>query len=164
MNSRETTTIVGLGEIAVASDPAVDLVCLGLGSCVAVSAYDPVSKVAGLAHIVLPESNGRADKTSAKYADTGIPALFHKMQRAGASRSRLIVKIAGGARMSMAPGLDGFFNIGERNIKATESILAENGIRVVASDKEGNRGRTVRMSAETGQVLVTAIGRDGKAL
>ena len=104
--AKQETIVLGLGDMAVTSDTESALMCLGLGSCIAVSAYDPISKIAGMAHVVLPRNGGRETKSSAKYVDTAIPHLFEEMKKQGAITSRLVVKIAGGARMSLAPGLD----------------------------------------------------------
>ena len=76
--TKEQTAAIGLGEMKVTKDDSVVLTCLGLGSCVGMAAYDPVSKVAGMAHIVLPRSDGRSG-LPAKFADTAIPALVDEM-------------------------------------------------------------------------------------
>lgn len=100
-----TTLMVGLGEVKISQDPAEVLTCLGLGSCVGVCMYDPVAKVAGMAHIVLPNSDGKPDKAGGKYADTAVPLLLEMMLKRGAIKSRVIVKIAGGAQISRSKGL-----------------------------------------------------------
>lgn len=156
--------VLGLGELGVTTDADSTLVCLGLGSCVAVSAYDPTAKVAGMAHIVLPGRSGRDDDGGAKYADTGIPRLFDQMEKNGAKRSRLIVKLVGGAQMSAAPGLDSMFMIGEKNVEAAQKILGDLGIAIRATETGGRRGRTARMSVATGKLLVTSVGGEGKEL
>ena len=164
MTAKVDLTVLGLGDMEVTRDPSVTLVCLGLGSCVAVCVYDPMAKVGGMAHIVLPQSNGREDTSSAKYVDTGVPRLLAEMTKRGASLSRLIVKIVGGAQMSSAPGLNSIFNIGEKNLEATKSILAAHGISVAAADTGGSRGRTARLSVATGNLAVTRAGGIAKEL
>jgi len=73
---------------------------LGLGSCIGVALRDPVTKVGGLLHFMLPDSSVIKNNTcSAKFADTGIDELVKLMVAAGASKSRLEAKIAGGAQM-----------------------------------------------------------------
>ncbi len=160
-----TTVVVGLGEWAVSTDPNATLVCLGLGSCVALCAFDPVARVAGMAHFVLPTSaEGRASGPGAKFVDTGIPLLLREMERRGAIPSRLVVKIVGGARMITAPGINGALNIGDRNVASARATLATLGLRIAAEDTGGVRGRTVRFWVGTGAVMVSAAGEPGRPL
>ncbi len=156
--------VVGLGEIQVSRDPASVLTCLGLGSCIGISAYDPVARVGGMAHIVLPSSDGKSTPNSAKYADVGIPALLEELHKVGAIRLRLVVKLAGGAQMSKAPGHQATFQIGERNYTAVQEALARQRIAVAAVDVGGNRGRTFKLYVESGRALVSAAGLEGKEL
>lgn len=79
-------------------DPDAVLICYGIGSCIAVSAFDPVAKVGAMAHIVLPVSNNAISSSlPVKFADVAIPLTLEKMEEAGAERSRIVIKIAGGA-------------------------------------------------------------------
>ena len=156
MKTTENTIVLGLGEMTVSKDPSIVLVCLGLGSCVAVS--DPETRLAGMAHIVLPASNGRQDQAVSKYADTAVPALFEEMRKKGAMASRIRVKIAGGAQMSLAPGLGNMFNIGESNVEAVKAIVAAQGVPILAAETGGRRGRTARLAVATGRFVVTSVG------
>ncbi len=164
MTSIDQSIVLGLGELTVTNNPSAVLVCLGLGSCIAVSVYDPHAKVGGMAHIVLSSGSGLNGNSPAKYADTGIPLLLEDMRKKGAITSRMVVKIVGGAKMSTAPGLDSIFDIGEKNLLMTKTVLAEQSIRIVASDTGGHRGRTVRMSIDTGKVIVSSLGGETKEL
>src|ERR1700760_4864899 len=95
-----------MGEMVISSDPNEELVALGLGSCIGLAIVDRTAGVAGLAHIVLPESNDRGDLVG-KFADTAVPELIAQMRRAGAVPRRFETAIAGGARMfEMSGGLD----------------------------------------------------------
>ncbi len=153
--------VVGLGEIAVTNSPEATLVSLGLGSCVCVTVYDPKSGVAGMAHIVLPDSGGNEKRQTPKFADVAIPALFDQMVKAGATTTGLVVKLAGGAQMmqAKAPGASPI-NIGERNIEAVKALLQKAKCRVSAEDLGGTQGRTVRLSVGTGKVTVAVAGGD----
>ena len=155
-----TTLMVGLGEVKTSQDPAEVLTCLGLGSCIGVCMYDPVAKVAGMAHIVLPNSEGRPEKTGGKYADTGVPLLLEMMLKGGAIKSRVIVKIAGGAQISKAKGLGDAFKIGERNVQAVEAVFDANFMQIKSSDTGGHHGRTMRFYLDTGKTLVTTAGKE----
>lgn len=150
---------MGLGEMKVASGGPSTLACLGLGSCVGIAVYDPHSGVAGMAHFVLPADEGKtAPGGSAKFVDTGLERLIEAMIRKGAMKSRLVVKLAGGARMALAGANDAIFRIGERNAAAAKEALRREGMRLAASDLGGSRGRTLRMSVETGEVTVSGAG------
>lgn len=155
----EEIMVVGLGEVRVFGDGNLTLACLGLGSCVGLAAYDPVARVGGMAHIVLPHSHGKVGEGNAKYADVAIPLLIVKLKHMGAVTSRLRVRIAGGAQMSPARGLGDVFKIGEVNVEAVTSILASHGISIGASDTGGNRGRTFRMYLPSGAVTVSSAGQ-----
>ncbi len=154
-------TVVGLGEIAVSNVAEETLVSLGLGSCICVAAYDPLQKIAGMAHIVLPDSGGEERRQTAKFADVALPMLFEQMQEAGASTSNLIIKLAGGAQMMpvSAPNQNPM-NIGDRNIEAVKALLKKTGRRVKAEDLGGTQGRTVRLYVGTGRVTVALAGKD----
>jgi len=116
-----TAVVVNLGEIAITKDRSVELVCLGIGSCIVVCAYDPAAGVGGMAHVVLPRSDG-TEGASTKYADVAVPTLLDRMGKQGAKKSRLIVKLVGGAQMlSMIESH--CCNVGERNAKAVLQSL-----------------------------------------
>ena len=86
------------------------------------------------------------------------------MEKAGALRSRLQVRIAGGANMLSAPGAKQAFNIGERNVAQTRVMLDSLRLRLLAEDVGGSVGRTVRLFAADGRMTVKALGSQEKAL
>ncbi|AEH50790.1 chemoreceptor glutamine deamidase/glutamate methylesterase CheD [Pseudothermotoga thermarum] len=145
--------IIGIGEIAIESNPCV-LVTLGLGSCVGVCMRDPVAKIGGMAHVMLPESPGKDVKTPGKYADTAVDYLVEKLVERGAVKSRLEAKIAGGASMFES----GSMNIGQRNVEAVKNRLKFHGIPLKAEDTGGNRARSIEYNIETGKLLIRKVG------
>lgn len=156
---------VGLGEICVSKDPAVVLACYGLGSCIGLCVYDPTSKIAGMAHIVLPESGGNnTGRTPTKYADIAIPRLLEEMEKSGVVKSRLVVKLVGGARMLQALVFDDASDMGTRNLEVVMRVLGSEGIRPAATDTGGNQGRSVWLSVDTGKVMVRTSGTELKEL
>ena len=143
----------------------ITLCCVGLGSCIGFCIYDPVEKVGGMAHLVLPDSTHSAHAIpSAKYVDTGIPIMLEEMAKLGGQLSRLQVKMAGGAKMFNIPGSNGTLDVGARNIDMANNVLAKHGIKRVASDLGGNRGRTMTMLLETGKVFVRTVGQENVEL
>jgi len=156
--------VVGLGEVTASRDANRTLTCLGLGSCVGLAMYDPVARVAGMAHIVLSNSRGKSGPGSSKYADLAVPMLIGQMQDLGALTSRIKAKIAGGAEMSPARGLGDMFKIGQENVAAVKSILAGVGASLTGSETGGSRGRTFRLNVGTGAATVSSAGQDIKEL
>lgn len=155
---------VGLGEARVSREPGEILVAYGLGSCLGICMVDPVARVSGLLHAVLPERSNGAEALSPKYVDSGMAGLLTRMAEAGAERKRLIVRMAGGASMLSAPGLKPLLNIGERNIIAARAAFAALNIKVAAEDVGGTTGRTVRLYVATGRVTVRKMGGQEREL
>jgi len=154
---------VGIGEFAVSNRAGDVLVTHALGSCVAVCLIDPVAKVAGLIHILLPEAKinpTRAADQPAAFADTGIPLLFNAAARRGAEKKRCVVHLIGGAEV--APGTEGgggAFNIGRRNILAAKNTLWKHGVLIKAESVGGTLVRTVSLAVTGGRIQVTC-GRE----
>lgn len=146
--------VVGIGELAVSIDERVVLTTYALGSCVAIIVHDPVRRIGGLIHYMLPDSRAlpeRARDTPAMFADTGVPTLFHRMYGAGAKKTDLVVKIAGGGHLlEVAVEID----VGARNLEAAERLFERSGVRVAARDVGGTVSRTVELHVGTGDVLV----------
>ncbi|MEE8419721.1 MAG: chemotaxis protein CheD [Dehalococcoidales bacterium] len=156
----DQTISVGLGEVKVTSDASMYLACFGLGSCICLCAYDTAAKIAGMAHIVLPESKSKEDMTATKYADIAVPVLFEEMIKKGASKSKLIIKLAGGAQMIQAPGFATILDMGAKNLVATRAALKSSAVRVSGEDIGGSKGRSVWLSVATGETMVRTAGRE----
>jgi chemotaxis protein CheD len=154
----ETSIGVGLGEVVVSNNQNDILVAFGLGSCVGVGVYDPAKGVAGLLHAVLPEPLNGSDMESTKYVGNGIKKLLELMIEKGASKERLIVRIAGGANMLTSPGLSKSFDIGTRNIASAQTILEKAKLNIVNQSVGGNIGRTFRVYVAQGKMTIRMIG------
>jgi chemotaxis protein CheD len=132
---------VRMGELAVSSTVGDEIVAIGLGSCIGLALVDRAANVAGLAHVVLPDSQGKTEP-KAKFADLAVPDLIAQVVAAGAVRRRLDAVLIGGARMfAVGASLD----IGARNAEAVRAALSQEGIRIQAEEIGGNRGRTARV-------------------
>ena len=157
--------VIGIGDCQVSADPADILITHALGSCIAVMIHDPVAKVAGLLHFMLPESSidlEKAVKRPFAYADTGIPLLFQNAYQLGAVKSRIRVMAAGGAQM-LDP--NGTFNIGKRNHLAMRKIFWKAGVLVQKEEVGGMASRTVRIDVAAGRVQMrTAAGPEQEFL
>ncbi|MGI6093284.1 MAG: chemotaxis protein CheD [Veillonellaceae bacterium] len=155
---------VGMADYKVAKNPA-SLISYGLGSCVGIALYDSITKVGGLAHIMLPDSTqARSAENPAKFADTALPLMVDDMIRLGASKSRIIAKIAGGAQMFTFANATNIMRVGERNTEAVRTVLKKIDIRIVAEDTGGNYGRTVELKLDSGVYRVKTIDKGEKEL
>lgn len=145
---------IGIAEIKIAKCP--DKLRTVLGSCVGVAIFDRVSKVGGLAHVMLPDSSiGKGDK--GKFADTAVDALIEDVASAGGDPRRLTAKISGGASMF---GKTVDKGIGERNIQAVKERLKKHMIRLAAEDVGGTKGRRMILDPASGEVTVQIIGAE----
>ena len=149
--------IVGMADMNVAKDTGV-LITLGLGSCVGIALYDPVAKVAGLAHSMLPDSKEIKNNTNiAKFVDLATIKLTKDMIAQGAQQSRIVAKIAGGAQMFAFGSTQQNMRIGDRNVEAAERMLKRLGIKIIAKDVGKTFGRTVHLYAENGKFEIKTI-------
>lgn len=155
---------VGMADLNICKSPDM-ITTLGLGSCVGITLYDPVTKIGGLAHVMLPDSTQiRNNSNIAKFADTGIDELLRRVVAAGADKKRLVAKIAGGAKMFAVTGTSEMGRIGDRNAEASRKKLAELGIRILVDETGENYGRTIELYCETGEFHIKAVGKPVKVM
>ena len=155
---------VGMADLNIAKSPD-SLTTLGLGSCIGITLYDLVAKIGGLVHYMLPDSTKLKNNSNiAKFGDTGIRELYKKMIEKGASPTRMVAKIAGGAKMFEVSGLSSVGNVGERNAEEAKIILKELKVRLVAEDTGLNYGRTVVLNCENGEYLIKSVGKPQKVI
>jgi len=147
--------MVGMGQIVFGQAP--DRLASILGSCVGVSLFHPRTRHAALAHVVLPDSQGRPQTAPGKFADTAIPQMLKLLGQAGVPSNGLVVKLAGGANMF---GHNGPLQIGAANVDAVAKALAEAGIRAVAQDVGGQQGRRISLDCTTGDIVIEIGGAE----
>lgn len=155
---------VGVGDLKVSAKQEETLVTYGLGSCIGITIWDPVSRVGGLLHFMLPESQSdpvKARDNPALYADTGIPLLFKSAYQLGADKKRLLVRVAGGAQVLDG---DGVFNIGKRNYLAMKKIFWKAGVMIHAEEVGSNISRTLRLDVGSGKLLLQEAGEEAREL
>ena len=153
---------VGIADMKITRQEGI-LITYALGSCIGISFYDPMIKLGGLLHIMLPQKQG-TDTNVFKFADSGIPETLRKLQAFGASKSRMICKIAGGAKMFEMKGSADFGNIGQRNAAMVKKILAEERLRISAEDTGGAYARTMLINVANGDVVIRTVGKPEKHL
>lgn len=148
---------VGIAEAAICMKKD-SIITIGLGSCVGVCLYDSVKNIAGMVHIMLPNSaNSKNNTNRNKFADTGVSDLLANMEKAGSSKIRIVAKIAGGAQMFSSSNISDIMKIGERNVEAVKEQLKNHGIRLIAEDTGDNFGRTIEIFAEDGSMTVKSL-------
>ena len=150
------------GEYKVSDDPDIVVSTL-LGSCVAACIRDPVARVGGMNHFLLPGDDGRPyDHEAERYGDYLMELLINGLMKQGAQRERLEAKLFGGARM-----MGGLSDIGKKNAEFAERYLQHEGIAVVGKDLGGDRGRRLQywpVSGRARQAYVAPSGIDERPL
>lgn len=151
--------VVGISDMKVSNNPEDVLITYSLGSCIGVAIWDPVAKVAGLLHYMLPDSSLDKDKAQLKpfmFADTGIPRLFKETYKFGALKTRLVVKVVGGSQIMDNSGI---FNIGKRNHAVVRKMFWKNNIMITKEDVGGNCNRTISIEVGSGFTNLKVSGR-----
>ena len=151
---------VGIAQMDVVKAPNT-IRTSGLGSCVGVVLYDESKQIAGLIHVMLPDSSlGRSDAVNvAKFADTGIKALIELLKLEGVHAFKLKAKIAGGAQMFQFTSDKDSMRIGPRNVEAVKAELRKNSIPLVAEDTGGNSGRTIEFDPITSKLNIRTVNQ-----
>ena len=151
---------VDIADLKVCGNPNEILITHALGSCIAVILYDPLVKVGGMIHYMLPMSKTNPEKAKsnpAMFADTGIPLLFQKMYEKGCTKENLIAKVAGGAKLYDDNGV---FDIGKRNYSVLRKLFWKNKIMIAAEDVGGSTSRTVRLQVGDGKTTISSQGQE----
>ena len=149
--------VVAVGDMNIGRDADL-IVTHALGSCLGLVVYDPVEKVGGLLHAMLPLSKinpAKAEANPYMFVDTGVPALFKALYEIGGQRSRLVIKAAG---CGNPLGKNEMFKIGERNYTVLKKLLWKNNILLETEDVGGTASRTVHLDVATGQTVIHSNG------
>lgn len=154
--------VVGIADLRVTDVPEQVLITYALGSCLGVCIYDPVARVGGLLHAMLPSAQmdpAKGRSNPARFVDRGVPALFRQAYALGAAKERICVCVAGGASMT-AKGREDGFQIGKRNFLEFKKLLWRNGVVLRDQDVGGDLSRTVSLDISTGEVRVKSGTRE----
>jgi len=150
--------VIGVADMAIGSTTDQQLITYALGSCIGLTAYDPMARVGGLLHFMLPQPSskgGQKDLKEFMYATTGIPRMLRRLVERGAVQNRLILSASGGAEI-----LEGAANmaIGKRNRTMMRKVLWKMNLQLAAEDTGGQAARTMSLDLNTGEVLVRSKG------
>lgn len=158
MTGRTMQHVVGISEMYVSTDPADTLVTYSLGSCIGIAAWDPVAKVGGIIHCMLPLSKtdpAKAETVPAMFVDTGVPLFLQALFDRGAQKKRMITKVAGAGQILDEQGM---FKIGERNHTVLRKIMWKNEILITAEEVGGSAARTMTLAMADGRVTIKSGG------
>ncbi|MBM7647107.1 chemotaxis protein CheD [Bacillus ectoiniformans] len=160
MNSLSQVVKVGIADLNIVRPPGT-IRTSGLGSCVGVVIYDERAAIAGMVHVMLPDSSlAKTEKLNkAKFADTGIAELISILKGQGAQAYRLKSKIAGGAQMFQFSSQSNLMRIGPRNIEAVKQKLLQENIQLVAEDVGGNSGRTIEFDPASFLLQIRTVNK-----
>ena len=149
---------VGIADMKLLQGSGI-LITYALGSCIGLCFHDPRLHLGALLHVMLPLNMEAGRKNPMKYADTGIRETLRQMEAKGASRSRITVKIAGGAKMfEIADKNSSLGNIGQRNIESVHTILRKESIKLLAEEVGGTVARTLLFDVVSGQGCIRSYG------
>jgi len=156
--------VVGIADMAVSADPRDQIITYALGSCLGLCVFDPVARVGGMLHLMLPQGSLSPEKAAANplmFADTGIPKLFLGAYALGAKKERMIVVVAGGASFSLNEDSD--LAIGQRNIAMLRKVMWKNGVLLKKHELGGTEPRNMNLDVHSGEVTV-AFGGETRVL
>lgn len=153
--------IVGVADMKVSGQQGDVIVTHALGSCLGICAHDSRAGVGGLLHVMMPLSNINPEKAKTNpymFVDTGVPAFFHRLYDAGATKGRLTVKVAGGANVQ-GNGNDRFA-IGKRNFVVLKKVFWKNGVMIDGQEVGGAQARTMYLDIDSGHVWLSTAGQE----
>lgn len=147
-------TVIGIGEYAVSNNGTAKIKTFALASCVAVTAYSPSRRIAGMVHVALPFPIGTDSiNRPGYYATTGVPLLINKLcSKFGCLIGELNINIYGGAD---SINENDIFNIGKRNIEAVTYTLFSLKQKVHQADVGGTQSRTIEINVGNGYVKIS---------
>jgi len=151
--------IVGVADMKIASQKDDVIVTHGLGSCLGIAVHDPTAGVGGLLHVMMPLSGVNPEKAHDNpfmFVDTGVPEFFRCLYEQGALKSRMVVKVAGGANSQMRA--TDCFEIGKRNFIMLKKMFWKNGIMIKAQEVGGSDARTMYLEIGSGRVWLSIGG------
>ncbi len=145
---------IHIGMLYASTEPTI--IYTLLGSCVAVCLYDPVSRVGGMNHILLPGSaDMRHFNSSARYGINAMELLINRIMAIGGNRKRLVAKAFGGAHVLPSISLEN--GVGRKNSEFILEFLEVERINLVSHDLGGYEARKIYFHTDTGEVLLKRI-------
>ena len=150
--------IVGVSETLISTKADEKLITYSLGSCIGLSLYDPVVKVGGLLHAMMPLSLAMPEKAAERpemFIDSAVGYLLGELFKRGATRKHIVANVAGA---STHLDKEGVFRIGDRNYMVLRKMLWKNDIMIAAEDIGGTDSRTMFLDMSTGKTFLKKNG------
>mgnify|MGYP006272230487 CR=1 FL=1 len=150
---------VGISDMRISDDPKVVLVTHSLGSCLGVTAYDPVRKMGGMIHCLLPQMDEDSSNNSVNpymYVVPGVEQMLTEMSKRGAVIGRLIIKAAGGGDFVNSLG---HFNIGKSNTQIFQEWITHRRLKLSNKIFGGNNPKTLYLYIDGGRCLISSLGK-----
>ena len=148
---------VQMGKMELTQSPG-KLITRGLGSCLGITFWDPIKKAGVMVHPMLPDMERSKIKSNpSRFVNSGIVLALEELEKKGCFRSRLEVKVFGGAHMFSFINTDSALNVGQKNIEMAHAILNGLNIKILAEEVGGTFGRTIELDTETGKVVVRTV-------
>ncbi|MBU4261828.1 MAG: chemotaxis protein CheD [Proteobacteria bacterium] len=145
------TRRIGIGEYYASASPVV--ISTLLGSCVAACLWDPVRKIGGMNHILLP---GRADmqhfNTPARFGVNAMELLINEIVSLGGRKTNLVAKIFGGS--NIYPVLTEKFATGQRIVAFVKEFLSLESIEIINENTGGTDTRVIYFHTDTCDVFL----------
>jgi chemotaxis protein CheD len=151
--------MVGMADLMVSQDRSLILCTFPLGACLGIAFYDPVVRVGGVLHSMLPDSSLDPKRAAARpgmFLDTGVALLLEKVTKLTAKAENLVVSVAGGSEVMDETTC---FNIGKRNYSVLHGLLAGKGLKIHAEDVGGLNNRAMQLDLATGEVRLKISGQ-----
>jgi chemotaxis protein CheD len=156
--------VIGIADMKISTRDEDVLVTYALGSCLGITVYDPVARVGGMIHVMLPLSSVNPEKAKSNpwmFVDTGVPELFKACYKAGAKKERMVLRVAGGASIQNNENSDQF-QIGKRNFLMLRKLLWKNNVLIDASDVGDRHSRTMSLDMSNGDVILKIHNEERK--
>ncbi len=146
-----TQVTINTGESYASKEPVI--INTLLGSCVAVCLYDPLTRIGGMNHILLPgPPDMKKFDNSAKYGINAMDILITQIMKLGGKRHRLVAKAFGGAHV--LPEISEENGVGRKIVLFVKTFLKTEGIQLINSDFEGVDTRKIFFHTDTGDVFL----------
>lgn len=131
-----------------------EMITTVLGSCIAVCAYDPLLKLGGMNHFMLPSGGEATDllSKSFRFGDVAMEKMINDMLKNGSKVRNIVFKAFGGGRM-----LENMSDVGARNIEFLEKFMQLEGLKIVASDLGGPYPRKVNFHVDEGRIRMKRL-------
>jgi len=154
----DTSNFVGIGQMKISDNPDTVFTAPNLGSCLGIAVFDPIKRIGGMIHCLLPFSKNNPEKAQKEpyhFVDTGFVEMLQEFVRRGSEKKNLMIAVAGGSNISDENKV---FEIGAKNYTILKKVLWKNNLLLKGEDCGDSISRTVTLQLATGEVWVRSNG------